>query len=289
MDGDRTASLGSVEAALNYMIPMAEKPRSYTYDPPPGVPVRNSKYEERRLAIRDGRPLLRELSLDRHGFKLLRQETNVADLYDEAALKAIYYPEMERLVAAATGATRVVVFDHTLRNGKNASRDAISRDENGVREPVKRVHNDYTVKSGPQRVRDLFNGEAEELLKHRFAVINVWRPIKGPVETSPLAVCDARSIAFADLVAQDLIYQDRIGETYAITFNPAHRWFYFPRMRTDEVLLIKCYDSKDDGRARFAAHTAFDDPTTPPNAAPRESIEIRTLAFFPPEADGARL
>jgi hypothetical protein len=155
-----------------------------------------------------------------------------------------------------------------------------------VREPVKRAHNDYTVKSGPQRVRDLLNGEAEELLKHRFAVINVWRPIKGPVETSPLAVCDARSIAFADWVAQDLIYQDRVGETYAITYNPAHRWFYFPRMRTDEVLLIKCYDSKEDGRARFAAHTAFDDPTTPPGAAPRESIEIRTLAFFPPEKNG---
>jgi hypothetical protein len=287
MDGDRTTSLGSVEAVLNYLIPMREKPRSYTYDPPPGVPVRNSKYEAREVAVRDARPLLLELSLDRHGFKLLRQETNVADLYDEAALKAIYYPEMERLVAAATGANRVLVFDHTLRNGKHATPDAISRDENGVREPVKRAHNDYTVKSGPQRVRDLLNGEADELLKHRFAVINVWRPIKGPVESSPLAVCDARSIAFEDWVAQDLIYRDRVGETYAITYNPAHRWFYFPKMRTDEVLLIKCYDSKEDGRARFAAHTAFDDPTTPANAAPRESIEIRTLAFFPPERNGA--
>jgi hypothetical protein len=283
MDGDRTATLASVEAGLNYLIPMKEKPRSYTYDPPPGTPVRNSKYEERRVAIRDARPLLRELSLDRYGFQLLRQETNAPDLYDEAALRTIYYPEMERLVAAATGANRVLVFDHTLRNGKNATPDAISRDENGVREPVKRAHNDYTVKSGPQRVRDLLNGEADELLKHRFAVINVWRPIKGPVESSPLAVCDARSIAFQDWVAQDLIYQDRVGETYAITYNPAHRWFYFPKMRTDEVLLIKCYDSKEDGRARFAAHTAFDDPTTPPGAAPRESIEIRTLAFFPPE------
>jgi hypothetical protein len=156
---------------------------------------------------------------------------------------------------------------------------AVAR-KNGEKEPVKRAHNDYTVKSGPQRVRDLFGDEAEALLKRRFAIINLWRPISGPVEESPLALCDAASIAPADLVPTDLIYRDRIGETYALAHNPAHRWYYFPRMRADEAVLIKCYDSAEDGRARFAAHGAFDDPTSPPNARPRESIEARTIAFF---------
>jgi len=151
-----------------------------------------------------------------------------------------------------------------------------------VREAVKYAHNDYTLKSGPQRVRDLLPDEAPELLEHRFAVINVWRPIRGPVEEMPLAVCDARTIAAADLVETDLRYADRTGEVHSLVFNPAHRWFFFPRMEAEEVLLLKCYDSSDDGRARFTAHSAFEDPTTGPDAPARESIEVRTLAFFTP-------
>jgi len=98
---------------------------------------------------------------------------------------------------------------------------------------------------------------------------------------APLAVCDAATVAVSDLVAQDLIYRDRTGEIYCLTYNPAHRWFYAPAMRRDEVLLLKCYDSLKDGRARFMPHTSFDDPTAPPDMLPRESIELRTLAFFP--------
>src|SRR5262249_45132829 len=142
------------------------------------------------------------------------------------------------------------------------------------------IHVDYTVKSGPQRVRDLLGDEAEGLLKKRFAIINVWRPIRGPVQDSPLAVSDARSVARKDLVATDLIYPQRTGEIYYVHYNPAHKWFYAPAMRSDEVMLIKCYDSLEDGRARFVPHSAFADPTTPAGAAPRQSIELRTLAFF---------
>jgi hypothetical protein len=157
------------------------------------------------------------------------------------------------------------------------------RKENGAREPVKFAHNDYTVKSGPQRVCDLLPAEASELLKHRFAMINVWRPIRGPVQESPLGVCDARSIAPTDWVPSDLKYRDRTGEVYSITFNPNHRWFYFSRMQPNEATLLKCYDSMEDGRARFTAHSAFEDPSSPPDAAPRESIEVRTLVFFGPQ------
>ena len=149
--------------------------------------------------------------------------------------------------------------------------------------PVRHVHNDYTEWSGPQRVRDLLPAdEAATRLQHRFAVIQVWRPIRKPVESSPLAIADARSLASKDLIATERRYPDRVGEIYHITYNAAHRWFYFPNMQRNEALVFKTYDSMKDGRARWTAHAAFDDPTSPADAPARESIEMRTLAFFAP-------
>jgi hypothetical protein len=167
-----------------------------------------------------------------------------------------------------------VVFDHTLRTADDAAREARK-----LREVVRRVHNDYTEWSGPQRLRDVLPQEADALLHRRFAIVQVWRPIRYPVETHPLAICDARSLAAADLVVSERRYPGRIGQTYAITYNPAHRWYWFPHMRREEALVFKVYDSRQDV-ARWTAHTAFDDPTAPPGARPRESIEIRTLALF---------
>ncbi|GGE98999.1 methyltransferase [Aliidongia dinghuensis] len=270
-------SLPRVEAVLNYLAAMTEKPRNYTYEPPPGIPQNNAVYEPHRLAISNARPFADRLSLDEEGLALVDHQSAVGDFYDEDALRQVYYPEAERLVAAATGAARVLVFDHTIRRRLP---DTADRTAGAPRQPVPRVHNDYTVKSGPQRVRDLLGEEADALLRRRFSVINVWRPIRGPLRDAPLAVCDARSVAFQDLVASDLVYPDRTGETYAVRFNPAHRWFYVPEMRVDEALLLKCYDSATDGRARFAPHTAFEDPTAPADVLPRESIELRTLAFY---------
>ena len=180
---------------------------------------------------------------------------------------------------AHTGATRVLAFDHNVRSTPKAEQG-----EDGAQMPVRFAHNDYTEGSGPQRVRDLMPAdEAEELLQHRFAVINVWKPIQGPVEEAPLAVCDARTLRPRDFVATDLKYRDRTGEVYSLTFSPEHRWFYYSSMEAQEALLLKCFDSSTD-RARFTAHTAFDDPTSPPDARARESIEVRTLAFFGPRS-----
>jgi len=148
-------------------------------------------------------------------------------------------------------------------------------------QPATRVHVDHTSRSGPQRVRDLLPDEAEELLKGRVQVINLWRPIRGPLLDSPLAVCDARTVDPADLVPSDLVYRERVGETYSVTYNPAHEWYYVPEMRREQALLLKIADTKTDGRARFMPHTSFTDPTTPPDAFPRESIELRTLIFHP--------
>ncbi|HUB95198.1 MAG TPA: CmcJ/NvfI family oxidoreductase [Stellaceae bacterium] len=276
MNPSRSVSLPFVSATLNYCAPMAEKVFNYTYDPPPGMPRTNAVPELRTVTIHSARPIEGELSLDVEGFALQPCKSAVADFYDEDELARVYYPEAEAIVAAATGANRVKVFDHTVRR-----RDWDGQDKTpGVqRGPVMRVHNDFTELSGPQRVRDLMGGEAEALLKRRFAFINVWRPIRGPLLDHPLALCDAGSTEPSDFVGSEQRYRDRTGEIYVVRYNPSHRWFYVPAMSKDETVLIKCYDSERDV-ARFVAHTAFTDPTTPKDAPPRESIEIRTVAFF---------
>jgi len=264
-----------VQAELNYLKPMAAKPVNYTFEPPPGVPWRSGEREVHRVSIRNARALDQPPSLDAQGFAIVAHPTSVRDFADDAEVRVVYYREVEALLRAATGAAYVVIFDHTWRSGTVERRAS-----NGVREPVRYVHNDYTSLSGSRRVSDHLDAEeAAERLKGRHAVVNVWRSVGGPVEATPLAVCDAQSIAPDDLVPTDLVYPDRVGEVYSVTYNPGHRWFYYPAMQPGEALLIKTYDSLEDGRARFTAHSACDDPGTAPAAA-RRSIEVRALVFF---------
>ncbi len=274
MDGLAVTDLKGVVAPINFIEPMAEKPYSYNYEPPPGVPARNTHEETHEIKVLDARAVNDRLSLDREGFVLRREPTAATDLYDEKQITEIYYPECERLIKQYTGASRVVVFDHIVRNAARMAKG------NGIKGYAGRVHNDYTAWSAPQRVRDLMGDEAEELLKHHYAEINLWRPIRGPLLRSPLALCDATTLSEENLVGSELRYPDRTGETYAVTYNPAQRWYYFPKMQADEIVLIRCFDSAQQGAARFSAHGAFDDPTTPDNAPPRESIETRALVFF---------
>ena len=269
-------TLAGVRAELNYLAPGTARPRTYTYDPPAGTPRSTVVNEPRTLFIADARPILREVSLDRHGFALVRRESGVGDFYNEQEVRSVYYPEAEHVLKEATGADRVFIFDHTVRRRVPGGED---RRADQPRQPVPRVHVDHTEASGPQRVRDLLPEEAGDLLRGRVQIVNIWRPIRGPLLDTPLAVCDAATVKPEQLVASDLVYPNRVGETYSVTYDPAHRWFYVPRMRADEALLLKCYDSRTDGRARFAPHSAFTDPTTPADAPPRESIEIRALVF----------
>jgi len=271
--GGTSPGLSYVEAPLTFLRDASVKPT--TYNPPPGTGEvrRVGNYGPFVTRIHDARPIAGRLSLDREGFMLVRRDTRMGDFYDERSVREIYYPEVERLIKEATGASKTVVFDHTIRVAERHV-------ERGLRAPVRLVHNDYTEKSGPQRVRDLLGSEADARLRRRYVEINVWRPIRGPVQMSPLALADSASLAPGDLVTADLVYTDRTGEIYHGLHNPAQRWYYFPRMERSEAVLIKCFDSMKDGRARFSLHTAFDDPTTPEDAPPRESIEVRVFAFF---------
>ena len=209
---------------------------------------------------------------------LVPYSTGVRDFYDDGEIAAVYEDEVKALVKRETGANRVEIFDHTRR--------AVSEDirrTRMIREPASTVHNDYTARSGRTRLEDHFvdaPDEAENLLKGRFAIVNVWRSIRGTVQTGPLALCDASSVAPEDLVPVQRKARDRMGEIQMALYAPGQRWYYFPRMTMDEALLIKTFDSKDDGRARFTIHTAFEDPAAPAGAPSRESIETRCFVFF---------
>jgi hypothetical protein len=266
----------AVEAELVFTERGPEKPRAYAYPPPDGGGAYRGETSRRRVSIENARPFAGGLSLDVEGVSAVRQPTAVRDFWDEAQTLALGHPETAELVRAVTGASRVVVFDHTLRRRVDGVAD---RNPDAPRQPAARAHVDQTVRSGPQRVRDIMGDQAEDLLRRRAAIINVWRPIAHPAVDWPLAVGDARSIALKDLIAQDLIFRHRTGEIYGVAYNPAQRWLHIPDLRPDEALLIKCWDS-DPTVARFAPHTAFESPATPQGAPARQSIEFRTIAFF---------
>ena len=269
------ATRPEIVAGLHYTVDTGTKPVNETFGPNNIRRRVTGEHDVRQVTIRNGRPLAEEFDLEVTGFEFVEHRTQVHDFFDPGELKRAYYPEVEALVGRVSGALRVVVFDHTLRSGDEAEREAKL-----VREPVLNVHNDYTEWSGPQRVRDLLPDEAEELLKRRFAIIQVWRAINQPIQSNPLAIADARSLAPRDLIRAERRYPNRVGETYRVGYNPDHRWFYFPLMRRDEALVFKVFDSAKDGRARFTPHTSFDLPDPPPGAPPRQSIEARALAFF---------
>ncbi len=264
-----------VVAALNFTTSTDGESEWYIHNPEPGIVEQTPDLEPRLVRIFSARSKSDEFTLDTAGFQLTHLESRVGDFYDEKDVHLVYYSEMEELVKEITGASRVLVFDHNLRSTAFADESTV------LRKPSESVHGDYTEASAPRRVRQLLPGsEAESLLRKRYAFINVWKPIGYPVETDPLVLCDARSMRGEDFVRTTLLYTDRKGEIYTFRYNANHRWFYYPRMQPDEALLIKCFDSKTDGRARFNAHTSFEDPTSAPDARPRVSIEVRTVAFF---------
>lgn len=265
--------LEHVLATLTYTRPGAPKPAAYMYERPLGVPPIEARNEPHQVRVHSARPILDTLSLDVHGFEATRGHTAVRNFDDPGELARVYDAEVASLVLAATGARKALVFDHTIRRISGDDASASSR------APVHVVHNDYTTRSAPQRVRDLLP-EAEPALKRRFAIVNVWRSINGPVADTPLAFADARTVAEGDWIATDLKYPDRTGEVYRVAFNPAHRWYYVPNLQPDEILLLKTYDSAEDGRARFMPHSAFADPATMPGTEKRQSIESRVLAFW---------
>lgn len=267
---------GALQVAINYVVDDGQKVINVPSTPDGEKSHSVGAYEHHTVPVTDARDRAADLSLDVEGFALVHHDTRMENFYDSDEVERVYNREMEELIKRETGAKKIVVFDHTLR-----ARDDEVRAEHKVREPVQRAHNDYTIASGPRRVRDWFGeDEAAPLLERRFAIINIWRSIDGAIETDPLAICDARSVKPDDLIRAERRAKERVGETYRLAYSPDQLWYYFPLMQRDEVMLIKSYESETDGTARFTPHTAFVDPTTLPDAKPRQSMETRVFAFF---------
>lgn len=268
---------GTVRGLLQFTVDTGETPVTQVGDGGGRGDPKTGSYEMREVSIIDGRPMADRFDLEAQGFKLLRRPTRVRDFADREEVERVYYPEVEALLLEETGAEKVVIFDHTLRIGDPEKRAALE-----ARDPVRNAHNDFTDESAPQRVRDLLPAkEAGERLRRRFTSINVWRPLTGPVKTDPVAICEWGSIGARDMIVAKRVYKDRVGGILNLSYNPGQRWYYFPDMERDEAILLKCFDSERDGRARWTAHAAFEDPDgADPSLPARESIEVRALLFY---------
>jgi hypothetical protein len=269
----------SVRSNFNYTLDDGKVPEVYFYEPPPGTVVHQPGNDPHEMAITDGWSRADRFSLDREGFAL-KEFRNAFDRFDsDDAVRSQFYAPVAEFVRASVGARRVVVFDHTIRSKANEQQQTAEHTTT-QRAPVMLVHCDYTPVSGPLRVRQMLPDEADALLERRVAFYNFWKPLKRRVEEKPLAMCDVTSATQEDMLKMKLRYRERTGEIFVMRHSPAHRWWYFPKMTPENVVLLKTYESETDGRARFLGHSAFDDPGTPADAPVRESIEMRTMAFF---------
>lgn len=263
--------LASVEAIINYVDPTA--PIGGIND----VEREKSTFTliSHRVRITDARPLQDELALEKTGFVFVEHPTAVTDFTDKAQVEEIYLPECAELVKRLSGADKVVVFGQVQRDG------ALIKSPH---RPVYNAHVDYNVDTITRVAQRLLSPEEFEQRKgQRIVLINVWRPIE-TIESAPLAICDASSVERKDLVFGPIGGNSAAGVAnaagYNLAHNPGHRWHYVPGMRPQEALVFKLCDT-DEGRVQWTAHTAFDDPASPPDARPRRSIELRTLAFIP--------
>jgi len=282
--------------SLNYQEPPPPGKRTGRYINQPAMDDVVDENVAHDVSMHNGRELRPEASIDRLGFELHPWPTACADFRDDEQVVSTYYGEMMELIKATSGASRVLIFDHTVRESGNDNLNAVA---GGSAAPVPRVHCDYTADGAPRRLallgaegifsrvrgRMLTEAEVGELAARRFAFINVWRSIDDdhPVMQQPLAVCDEASVSKDDHFLYELIFPDRVGENYSLRYSADHKWYSFPQMTKDECLVFKVYDKKEDG-VRFVFHSAFTDPTSPPGAPPRKSIEIRSVAFFDDDA-----
>lgn len=282
---DLARDLPFVEAPIAYLA-AGEGHAHYRTWPPSSGRVTETPPKEMHVArVHDCRPVAAALRLDGEGFVVRPSPHDPGDVYDETAVRARYLPDVERMVAGETGALAVFAFDYNLRSAR-----AVVEQRPGVRPPADMAHNDYTESSGPRRVREILSERGRlDLADHRAALINVWRPIEWPARDVPLGICEAASTSPGDFVDTDIEHfgeadlerPRHTGQIFSIRYNPAHRWFFVSDMRPDESLIFKCWDSVRNGFARYTAHTGFRNPAAPPDAPPRRSIEVRTLAIYP--------
>jgi len=272
----------SVRSTLNYTKQLPDAPPEiYFYEDSKGKykNVHEPGDDPHEVTFHNGWGLAEKFHHDIHGFSLQSFSPAYSGAWeDEESVRSKFYPEVVNFLEKTTGASRVLVFDHTIRTRKNIAKKLTQETNTSQRAPVPLVHCDYTAESGPTRVKQLLPDEADKLLSKRVAFLNVWKPL-APVKEMPLAMCDVTSSPPEDFFKLFLRYRDRTGENYVMKYNEQHKWWYFPDMTAEQVIILKTFDN-DQGKAKFVGHSAFEDPTSAKDAPFRESIEIRTIAFF---------
>jgi hypothetical protein len=273
---------GDTTVTLNYFKPPEDGsvPFNFVEEPPAGQPQRNFGDTDIKVPIKDIRGHEDEYTLEKDAFKVVSNVPDSAerDFVDDESIKKNYYPEVEKLILDhVPGSNRVILFDHTIRRSIPGA----------PRAPVTRVHIDQTKKSATQRIHQHAPGEAEKLLQGRYRIINIWRPLNGPVQSNPLGFASSSTLKDEDLIPIEHRYPERTGETAGIRFNEGQKWHYLSGMKNDERLFLECFDSDyyfnpstkvQGGRV---PNTAFADSRTPVGAVGRDSIEVRALVFGP--------
>lgn len=292
VDYDEDGGVRAVTTAMNYVQKSVSKIWTRRDERGSDDKIHGVAWDAHDVCIKNGRGL--GYTLSQNGFELKhRPVAGDLDLYDSADVVNRYYADCEALVRAATGARKVLAFDHNVRSRKPAK----MKNGGTVQNPAPIVHGDYTAGSAPLRVAQLATQKLvndvlepsltqDDVHAERFAIVNVWRPIE-PVLECPLAFCDACSVESGDLVTFYIYYADRVGENYFAKHNPEHDWVYFRDMVPSECVLLKTWDSgvaieaqRRKQGSTFALHSAFADPSSPPDAPLRESIEVRTVAIY---------
>jgi len=263
-----------IQTMVNYLDPSVKEPfRYWTNEDGKMVKHTNIVYKPQRVIVHNIRECLLKPDLQNNGFTYLKQKTAVTDFYNDEHVRDVYYKEVMQLVKDMTGAEIVSPFKAGC--GNIVDTHCIRSRKQGY--PIFEVHVDQTKESGEQRLEQLFPGKYKD---RRVQVINVWRPVKGPLNDVPLAVVDAATVNDqTDLAYSSLKYADLDGSTYKVYYNEGHAWYYMPAMEVDDVMLFKCYDSDETSKTRFAPHSAILDPTVS-KFIMRESIEMRILAII---------
>ncbi|CAJ2504445.1 Uu.00g118390.m01.CDS01 [Anthostomella pinea] len=293
--GHSIRSIEKVSTTMTFIEPWDQKAKGnpfYRSAAAPGMETVNFNWVDDQVTVSNARTVRDEFTLDRNGFAYVEDpgtlDSNLLEALrgaKEGAVERLYYPKVESLIMSITGASRVIVFDHTLRK-RDPGRDSKDNTD-GKEQPATTVHCDQSGKGSLRRLRQNLaaHEDYESILKGRVQMINVWRPLNGPVVDWPLAQMDYTTLDPKHVHPCDLWrgeYEER-GQTVTIEHDPGQRWWYLGGHSTEEVTLLKIWDSWGHrGVADVCAHAAFKHPDTPADAAPRESVEVRCLALHEP-------
>ncbi|KAI0147059.1 hypothetical protein GGR57DRAFT_264726 [Xylariaceae sp. FL1272] len=257
----------------------SEKLYELEYLPNDGLAERNYQtHQVDGIPIRDMRPLKGKLSLDREGFMILDLPSHMMyeDFLDEAKLREVYAEELRTCLLKALGASAVFIHECVIRKRAKPGfvRGVLDK---GYGLPIPLAHTDYTLEYISKLIGQLCGDKADNIRQRRHQMINVWKPLRGPLRDWPLAMCDVRTVASGDLEPLDEVHDSDVLESYQVLYNPTQEWWYLSNQGADEILVFKGADSKASGAV---PHGSFRDPRCPVDEPKRESVEFRILVVY---------